>query len=158
MSFAVRVWRYVRRIPRGRVSTYGAIAAQLGRPRGARAVGQAMRACPADIPWHRVVNAQGGISRRARASGMLTQRIRLEHEGVVFERGRVARIFWVGGLEAPPKPPALRVAAPPRRSARAGDTSLTLPPFRGAVPRRAARAQFEERHRPGGTGRQQGGS
>ena len=96
MSFAVRVWRYVRRIPRGRVLTYGAIATRLGRPRGARAVGQAMRDCPGDIPWHRVVNAQGGISRRARASGMLTQRIRLEHEGVIFERGRVplARYGW----------------------------------------------------------------
>ena len=117
MSFAARVWRYVRRIPRGRVITYGAIAAELGRPRGARAVGQAMRDCPADIPWHRVVNAQGGISRRARASGMLTQRIRLEHEGVVFEHGRVPRGLVMGGLEGRP---ALRGAVKPRRSASGG--------------------------------------
>ena len=89
MSFAARVWRYVRRIPRGRVITYGAIAARLGRPRGARAVGQAMRDCPADIPWHRVVNAQGGISPRRRMSGMLTQRILLVQEGVPFRGGRV---------------------------------------------------------------------
>jgi methylated-DNA-protein-cysteine methyltransferase-like protein len=90
------------------VITYGAIAARLGRPRGARAVGQAMRHCPPDIPWHRVVNAQGGISPRARASGVLTQRIRLEHEGVVFERGRVplARYrFATGTSTGPPSPP-----------------------------------------------------
>jgi methylated-DNA-protein-cysteine methyltransferase-like protein len=69
--------------------TYGALAARLGRPRAARAVGGAMRACPDDVPWHRVVNAAGGISRRRRAGGMLTQRIRLEQEGVRFRRGRV---------------------------------------------------------------------
>ncbi|PYM15858.1 MAG: methyltransferase [Candidatus Rokuibacteriota bacterium] len=80
----------VRRIPRGRVATYGQLAALLDRPRAARAVGGAMRECPADIPWHRVVNAQGGISRRGRAGSMVTQRVRLEQEGVRFRRGRVA--------------------------------------------------------------------
>ena len=76
--------------------TYGQIAAILGWPRAARAVGQAMRHCPADVPWHRVVNAQGGISRRSRMTGMVTQRIRLEQEGVVFRRGRVVlrRFRW----------------------------------------------------------------
>jgi hypothetical protein len=48
-----------------------------------------MRVCPPDIPWHRVVNARGGISVRAGQSGMVTQRIRLEQEGVVFRAGRV---------------------------------------------------------------------
>lgn len=48
-----------------------------------------MQQCPADIPWHRVVNARGGISRRARVSGMLTQRLRLEAEGVPLRGGRV---------------------------------------------------------------------
>jgi methylated-DNA-protein-cysteine methyltransferase-like protein len=83
------VYRLVRRIPRGRVLTYGEIAARLGWPRGARMVGHAMRVCPPDIPWHRVVNAQGGISLRAPVSGMLTQRIRLEQEGVALRAGRV---------------------------------------------------------------------
>ncbi len=89
MSFARRVWRFVRTVPRGRVVTYGQIAARLGRPRSARAVGQAMRECPPDLPWHRVVNAAGRISRRARMSGMITQRLRLQAEGVAMRGGRV---------------------------------------------------------------------
>lgn len=103
------VYRIVRRIPPGRVLTYGEIAARVGRPGGARAVGHAMRVCPADIPWHRVVNARGGISARAPQSGMVTQRIRLEHEGVAFRSGRVvlARHRW--GMAAGAGPPHGRV-------------------------------------------------
>ena len=62
--FRGAVYRFVRTIPRGRVVTYGQIAALLGAPRAARAVGMAMRHCPAGLPWHRVVNARGGISLR----------------------------------------------------------------------------------------------
>lgn len=96
VTFARAVYRLVRRIPRGRVVTYGQIAAGLGRPRGARAVGHAMRACPADIPWHRVVNAAGRISPRARMAGMITQRILLAREGVLSPGGRVSlrRFRW----------------------------------------------------------------
>lgn len=89
MTFRAAVHRLVRRIPGGRVATYGQIAALLERPRSARAVGAALRRCPTDLPWHRVVNAQGGISPRRRMSGMLTQRIRLQQEGVAFRQGRV---------------------------------------------------------------------
>jgi len=96
LSFARAVWRLVRRIPRGRVATYGQIAALLGRPRAARAVGGAMRNCPGDVPWHRVVNASGGISRRARMDSMLTQRMLLIREGIPLRGGRVAlrRYRW----------------------------------------------------------------
>jgi methylated-DNA-protein-cysteine methyltransferase-like protein len=96
------VHRLVRRIPRGRVATYGQLAALLGFPRAARAVGAAMRKCPAGLPWHRVVNARGGISPRRRMSGMLTQRIRLEQEGVPLRDGRVplARCRWQTRKEA----------------------------------------------------------
>jgi methylated-DNA-protein-cysteine methyltransferase-like protein len=96
VTFRAAVYAVVRRIPRGCVATYGQVAALVGRARAARAVGGAMRACPDDVPWHRVVNAQGGISRRRRDSGMLTQRIRLEQEGVRLRRGRVwlARDRW----------------------------------------------------------------
>ena len=90
MTFARAVWHCVRRIPRGRVATYGQIAALLGRPRAARAVGHAMHACPADVPWHRVVNASGGISRRAQMESMLTQRLLLLREGVPLRGGRVS--------------------------------------------------------------------
>jgi len=96
LSFPREVWRLVRRIPRGRVATYGQIAALLGRPRAARAVGRAMHDCPGDVPWHRVVNASGGISRRARMESMLTQRMLLIGEGIPLRRGRVvlARSRW----------------------------------------------------------------
>lgn len=92
------MYRLVRRVPRGTVVTYGQIAVMLGAPRSARAVGGAMGRCPDDVPWHRVVNAQGGISRRRRLGSVLTQRIRLEQEGVPLRRGRVvlARFRWEG--------------------------------------------------------------
>jgi methylated-DNA-protein-cysteine methyltransferase related protein len=96
MRFRAAVYALVRRVPRGQVVTYGQVAALLRRPRAARAVGGAMRQCPDGVPWHRVVNAQGGISRRRVSSGMLTQRIRLEQEGVRLRRGRVplAKYRW----------------------------------------------------------------
>jgi methylated-DNA-protein-cysteine methyltransferase-like protein len=92
------VYRLVRRIPRGSVMTYGQIAMKVGAPRSARAVGGAMRRCPDDVPWHRVVNAQGGISRRRHEGSVLTQRIRLQQEGVPLRRGRVMldRYRWEG--------------------------------------------------------------
>ena len=97
MSFRAAVLALVARIPRGRVATYGQLATLLGKPRSARAVGQALSRADG-VPWHRVVNAQGGISRRARMTGMVTQRIRLEQEGIVFRRGCVVlgRFRWHG--------------------------------------------------------------
>ena len=99
MIFRVAVYALVRRVPAGQVVTYGQVAALLGRPRSARAVGGAMRRCPDDVPWHRVVNALGCISRRRHEGSMLTQRIRLEHEGVRLRRGRVplGRYRWEPG-------------------------------------------------------------
>ena len=97
-AFDGAVYRLVRRIPRGKVATYGQLAALLGDPRAARAVGSAMKRCPHDIPWQRVVNARGGISLRANVSGMITQRILLEQEGIPVRRGRVrlGRHRWDG--------------------------------------------------------------
>jgi methylated-DNA-protein-cysteine methyltransferase-like protein len=92
------VYRLVSEIPRGQVVTYGQIAAWLGYARAARAVGYAMRHCPPGVPWHRVVNAAGGISLRANVGGMLQQRILLEQEGVTVRGGRVRleRHQWRG--------------------------------------------------------------
>jgi methylated-DNA-protein-cysteine methyltransferase related protein len=89
VRFRPAVYALLRRVPRGQVVTYGQVAALLGQARAARAVGGAMRQCPDDVPWHRVVNARGGISRRREGTGALTQRIRLEQEGVRLRRGRV---------------------------------------------------------------------
>ena len=90
--FFERVWSLVEQIPTGRVATYGQVAALLGIPRGARAVGWALRALPMSrqktVPWHRVVGAGGRISPRA-GSGPRVQRRRLRTEGVRFTRGRV---------------------------------------------------------------------
>jgi methylated-DNA-protein-cysteine methyltransferase-like protein len=83
------VHRLVRRVPPGFVVTFGQVAALLGRPQAARAVGRAMRLTAPDVPWHRVLNARGGISRRANVSAMVTQRILLEREGIAIRRGRV---------------------------------------------------------------------
>jgi methylated-DNA-protein-cysteine methyltransferase-like protein len=90
-GFFARVYALVRRIPRGRVATYGQVAALVGVPRGARAVGWALRGLGhrhAEVPWHRVVGASGRISLDGRASG-LEQRRRLRAEGVRFVSGRV---------------------------------------------------------------------
>jgi len=80
------------------VATYGQIAAWLGWPRRARMVGRALRSCPSGLPWHRVVNARGEISRRRAVGSMMTQRILLEQEGVPLHRGRVSlpRFRWLG--------------------------------------------------------------
>jgi methylated-DNA-protein-cysteine methyltransferase-like protein len=84
-SFFYRVFALVRKVPRGRVVTYGQIARALGVPRGARTVGWAMRVSPAGVPWHRVVNARGEISLRP-STGCAEQRARLKAEGVRFSR------------------------------------------------------------------------
>ena len=106
------VYRLVGRLPRGRVATYGQIAALLGAPRAARAVGYAMKRCPqaSGVPWQRVLNASGGISLRANVSGMITQRILLEREGLSLRNGRVnlKRHRWTDQRLAPLKLPALR--------------------------------------------------
>ena len=98
MNFRRAVWRLISDIPRGHVATYGQIAAWLGYPRHARMVGRALRSVPSGVPWHRVVNARGGISLRAAMGSMVTQRILLEQEGVRLRRGRVAlaRHGWDG--------------------------------------------------------------
>jgi methylated-DNA-protein-cysteine methyltransferase-like protein len=91
-SFYARVYATVRRIPRGRVATYGQVAQLLGVVRGARAVGWALRALDPRteprVPWHRVVARGGRISLRAGA-GPLLQRRRLAAEGVTFRQGAV---------------------------------------------------------------------
>lgn len=89
----------IRRIPRGRVATYGQIARLAGLPGHARQVGYALHALPpsTSVPWQRVVNASGGISLRSSNGAAITQRILLEREGVVFDaRGRIAlaRFGW----------------------------------------------------------------
>ena len=87
-----RIYSVVRRIPRGKVATYGQVAALAGLRGHARQVGYALHALSenARIPWHRVINAKGEISLRSAVGGHHEQRMRLEREGVEFDqRNRV---------------------------------------------------------------------
>ena len=82
------VWRLVRRIPRGRVMTYGQIAVLLESRLSPRAVGWALHGCPEGVPWQRVVNASGGCSTdRIPTIPPGLQRALLEAEGVEFREG-----------------------------------------------------------------------
>ncbi len=85
------VWQVVGGIPRGHVLTYGEVARLVGMSRAARRVSQALRRAPRrmDLPWHRVINAQGKISFPADSKGYQQQKSLLENEGVVFLRGKI---------------------------------------------------------------------
>ena len=89
-EFQVRVQRVVRAIPRGRVLSYGAVAALAGKPRAARAVGAALSAPPGApvLPWWRVVSASGRISTPQIHHVNSLQRRLLRDEGIsVSEAG-----------------------------------------------------------------------
>jgi methylated-DNA-protein-cysteine methyltransferase-like protein len=80
-----KIYRLVRRIPKGKVMTYGQIATLLESRLSPRAVGWAMHGCPEGVPWHRVVNASGGCSTdRIPDIPEGLQRAMLEAEGVEF--------------------------------------------------------------------------
>ena len=94
-----RIYQIVRRIPRGRVATYGQVAELAGLRGHARQVGYALHALPenARIPWQRVINAAGTISFRTHSEHHQWQRMLLKQEGVRFEPdGRIslARYRW----------------------------------------------------------------
>src|SRR5579863_7593057 len=85
------IWLAVRAIPRGCVSSYGAVARRAGLPGRARLVGRALKIAPRDldVPWHRVVRAGGRIAFPASSRQFAEQRRRLRAEGVQLIRGRV---------------------------------------------------------------------
>jgi len=88
-----RIYGVVRRIPRGRVATYGQVASVAGLPGRARQVGYALHALSTEsnLPWQRVVNSSGRISSRAEPGADHLQRILLEDEGVAFDdSGRIS--------------------------------------------------------------------
>lgn len=101
-NFYQHVYDLVAQIPYGRVMTYGQVAVLLGKPTAARAVGYALHQTPAgvNIPWQRVINAQGKISPRGAADILhepQLQRMLLEQEGVQFDaHGKIDldRYLW----------------------------------------------------------------
>src|SRR6266481_9340874 len=104
MSWA-HVYRFVQRIPRGRVLTYGGLAKALRLPGGARAAGHAMAATPSGkgIPWHRVLGERGKILIREPYASL--QRKLLESEGVTIVESRVdlKRHLWKPLKKSAPK-------------------------------------------------------
>jgi methylated-DNA-protein-cysteine methyltransferase related protein len=112
--FNHQVWDIVRRIPPGKVASYGQIARMIPSPEGVeekaylafgpRWVGSAMAKCPEDVPWQRVINSKGEISLRP---GAEQQRQLLEEEGVQFnERARIdLKLFgWQNSPGEPEQP------------------------------------------------------
>jgi len=85
-----RIWSIVAMVPKGKVASYGQIAALAGMPRHARLVGQTLRQLPEDskLPWYRIVNSALKISMRSGGTSM--QRQLLEAEGVEFVGEKVA--------------------------------------------------------------------
>lgn len=97
------VWHVVTGIPRGHVLTYGEVARLAGMSRAARRVSQAMGRAPRNmnVPWHRVINAQGKISIPVESPSHKLQRDLLEQEGVVFLKGKIdlQRFGYQGALD-----------------------------------------------------------
>ncbi len=87
INFFEQVYRLVRQVPPGKVTSYGAIARMLDNPHAARTVGWALHGLPegSDVPWHRVINSRGRISTSCREHGADHQRALLESEGIEFD-------------------------------------------------------------------------
>lgn len=100
-SYRERAYELVLRIPAGRVMSYGLVARVLGVGYDARAIGNIMYATPDDgrnIPWHRVINSQGGCSTAGVTSPPDLQQRLLETEGIVFnDKGRcdIEKYLWM---------------------------------------------------------------
>jgi O-6-methylguanine DNA methyltransferase len=90
-KFAARVYELTSKVPEGKVTTYGAIARKMGRPKASRAVGAALRANPTPIvvPCHRVVGFDGSLRGYGGGSGIPTKAKLLRKEGVSVSEGRV---------------------------------------------------------------------
>ncbi len=96
-SFFEDVYEVVRLVPKGRVTSYGAIAAYLGAKSSSRMVGWAMSGCPADVPAHRVVNRIGLLTGKHHFHPLEEMERRLAKEGVTVTNDRVdnfTKLFW----------------------------------------------------------------
>lgn len=101
-DFFENVYDVVKLIPKGRVTSYGAIANYLGVKSSARMVGWAMNACPKTLPAHRVVNSAGLLSGKHHFDTPSTMQRRLEKEGIIISNDKVRdfkNIFWDPSIE-----------------------------------------------------------
>lgn len=90
-EFTKKVIGVVKKIPKGKVATYGQIAKLAGKPQGTRGVVWILSSSSAsnDLPWHRVINAKGKISFPEMTEHWIRQKGLLEREGILFSEGRV---------------------------------------------------------------------
>ena len=99
MNFRDKVINVIKNIPRGRVISYGQVAALAGNYRAARQVSRILKNNEnQDLPWHRVVNSKGAISLPPHMGGIIQKGL-LENEGIVFTKKGTAiekRFFWNG--------------------------------------------------------------
>ena len=79
-----RVYQLMAELPKNKVTTYGDLAAMAGSPRAARIVGGIAHTGPMDLPWHRLVNAQGGLA-IGFPGGQAVQRQLLEQDGITCD-------------------------------------------------------------------------
>ena len=96
-NFFNKVYEIVRRIPIGRVTSYGAIGKYLGSAKSARMVGWVLNKCPNDVPAHRVINRNGLLTGKAHFNGINLMQQLLENEGIVVEENKVINLgnnFW----------------------------------------------------------------
>ncbi len=96
-NFFNDVYEVAKLIPRGRVTSYGAIAHYLGTRMSARMVGWAMNGCPANVPAHRVVNSQGLLTGKHHFKGARTMQRLLEKEGHKILKDKIQHfndVFW----------------------------------------------------------------
>lgn len=94
MGFFEEVYAVVRNIPAGKVATYGQIARLCGYPAKARIVGWALHSNPykGEVPCHRVVNRNGGLSSGFAFGGIEEQRRLLENEGIKFDENGIINL------------------------------------------------------------------
>lgn len=96
-NFFADVYEVVKLIPKGRVTSYGAIAHYLGAKSGARMVGWAMHGCPRGVPAHRVVNSAGLLTGKHHFKDPNTMEARLRKEGVIVVNDKIKHftdVFW----------------------------------------------------------------
>ena len=101
-NFFEDVYAVARLIPKGRATSYGAIAHYLGVKSSARMVGWAMHSCPKDVPAHRVVNSQGVLTGKHHFKGSNTMEKRLAKEGIEPLDDKIVRfddVFWDPSIE-----------------------------------------------------------
>lgn len=91
------IWQVVATIPRGKVVSYGGVAKMAGMPNAARFVGTTLRNLPKEtsLPWHRVVRASGELAFPVDSQAYNTQKRKLLAEGVVFNKHKIATMYFL---------------------------------------------------------------